>query len=1068
MKAKFLSVLLALTMVLSILPTAVLAVDKTVSTEEELKQAIESVSDGDTITVSGTIEVNAPLVVTHTITLTGGSIVASNNFTSNSNQLADFNLISLKTAGKTLTLKNITLNANGKSLVVYCNAGKVVVDGATITGGKTSSYVAGVYMTSASQFEMNSGSITGNEVGDSFKNDHYTQYASDLWIGANANGALTSINGGKIGNIFVNSNEWSEKNPGSFTMNGGSVDNIYVEYDKGHGATFTYSNGTIDHLYLSTIKGNGDCIEVTPVAGTSYKGGVPENPVAQVGSSYYDTVESAIAANKTGTVVLLNDTIESVTIPVDANLTLDLNGHKIVDSATAQDETVAEASRKHTITNNGTLTILDSVGGGIVDNVSHGRAAIYNAGTITEIKSGKFTRSVDASIDASSANGNSWYVVYNDTNATISKISGGEFLAVGKFSSLFCNSGSIGEISGGTFTQDGFIAFKNEGTIDKISGGTFSSADESCIQNWGSIGEITDGTITAGRLGIWNFSSDKYKSAGTIGKISGGNISGSTAAIRLNDYDTSYLTPSKPSTTNKASASITGGNISGALQVNTNTTLTITGGYFTVDPSAYVDDNHYVVESDETGYTYMVTNEKPDEVPVIVTDEVAVSIDESIKGTDANAIEAVIGRAAVENVSDALTDDAQDKLIADAGVKASELDESDTVTIVVNVAVKAVASDLSNTNNATLTFEADPTATVYVNGEKKGEAQGVSNDMLNGSITVTLPLPEGFTPKQITHKSDGYRTEYYLDHYERGAKQFDIKVVDGVNCAVFDITHFSTFVLSGTQTYVAPSRPSSSTGSTITVGKTENGTITVSPATASKGTNVTITAKPADGYELGSLTATDANGSTLALTDLGNGKYSFTMPDGKVEVNGTFVKKSAQTFVDVPENAYYAPAVNWAVEKGVTEGTSATTFSPDAACTRAQIVTFLYRAAGSPAVKSTVNPFTDVTASDYYYNAVLWAVENGITTGTSETTFSPNESCTRAQCVTFLYRVVGSAATAKASFTDVSADAYYAPAVDWAVEKGVTDGTSATTFSPDAVCTRAQIVTFLYRAAQVK
>lgn len=461
----------------------------------------------------------------------------------------------------------------------------------------------------------------------------------------------------------------------------------------------------------------------------------------------------------------------------------------------------------------------------------------------------------------------------------------------------------------------------------------------------------------------------------------------------------------------------------------------------------------------------MVTNEKPDEVPVIVTDEVAVSIDESIKGTDANAIEAVIGRAAVENVSDALTDDAQDKLIADAGVKASELDESDTVTIVVNVAVKAVASDLSNTNNATLTFEADPTATVYVNGEKKGEAQGVSNDMLNGSITVTLPLPEGFTPKQIAHKSDGYRTEYYLDHYERGAKHFTI---DENNCAVFDITHFSTFVLSGTQTYVAPSRPSSSTGSTITVGKTENGTITVSPATASKGTNVTITAKPADGYELGSLTATDANGSTLALTDLGNGKYSFTMPDGKVEVNGTFVKKSAQTFVDVPENAYYAPAVNWAVEKGVTEGTSATTFSPDAACTRAQIVTFLYRAAGSPAVKSTVNPFTDVTASDYYYNAVLWAVENGITTGTSETTFSPNESCTRAQCVTFLYRAVGSAATAKASFTDVSADAYYAPAVDWAVEKGVTTGTSATTFSPDDACTRAQIVTFLYRAAQVK
>ena len=215
MKAKFLSVLLALTMVLSLLPTAALAEDKTVSTEEELKQAIESVSDGDTITVSGTIEVNAPLVVKNTVTLTGGSIVASDTFSSTSGDFTKYNLISLQTPEKTLTLKDIILDAKGKTLVVYCNAGKVVVDGATITGGKTSSYVAGVYMTSASQFEMNSGSITGNEVGDSFKNNHYTQYASDLWIGANANGALTSINGGKIGNIFVNSNEWSEKNPGS-------------------------------------------------------------------------------------------------------------------------------------------------------------------------------------------------------------------------------------------------------------------------------------------------------------------------------------------------------------------------------------------------------------------------------------------------------------------------------------------------------------------------------------------------------------------------------------------------------------------------------------------------------------------------------------------------------------------------------------------------------------------------------------------------------------------------------------------------------------------------------------
>ena len=157
----------------------------------------------------------------------------------------------------------------------------------------------------------------------------------------------------------------------------------------------------------------------------------------------------------------------------------------------------------------------------------------------------------------------------------------------------------------------------------------------------------------------------------------------------------------------------------------------------------------------------------------------------------------------------------------------------------------------------------------------------------------------------------------------------------------------------------------------------------------------------------------------------------------------------------------------WAVGEGITSGTTATTFSPDAACTRAQIVTFLWRAAGSPAPKSSVNPFTDVKADAYYYDAVLWAVENGITAGTTATTFSPDATCTRAHIVTFLWRAQESpAAKGVNPFTDVAADAYYADAVLWAVENGITSGTSDCTFSPDADCTRAQIVTFLYRSAK--
>ena len=170
-------------------------------------------------------------------------------------------------------------------------------------------------------------------------------------------------------------------------------------------------------------------------------------------------------------------------------------------------------------------------------------------------------------------------------------------------------------------------------------------------------------------------------------------------------------------------------------------------------------------------------------------------------------------------------------------------------------------------------------------------------------------------------------------------------------------------------------------------------------------------------------------------------------------------------FVDVKEGAYYYDAVLWAVEQKITSGTSATTFSPDASCTRAQMVTFLWRAAGSPKVENGKNPFTDVKADAYYYDAVLWAVEKGVTSGTSATTFSPDATVTRGQTVTFLYRNAGSPeVSGTMPFTDVEADAYYAKAVQWAVQQKITTGTSETTFSPMSDCTRGQIVTFLYRA----
>ena len=353
-----------------------------------------------------------------------------------------------------------------------------------------------------------------------------------------------------------------------------------------------------------------------------------------------------------------------------------------------------------------------------------------------------------------------------------------------------------------------------------------------------------------------------------------------------------------------------------------------------------------------------------------------------------------------------------------------------------------------------------------------GTVTDLENSTSTTKYTVTLDYNDGETDEQKLTTVDG--STLVLPTPTRSGRYTFLYWTDGSKAynAGAEYTITDNVTLTAVWRHIGSSS-SSSSGSSISVGKTENGTITVSPKTASKGDTVTITVKPADGYELDRLTAADADGDTIRLTEQRDGTYTFTMPAGKVEVNGTFVKKSAQTFVDVPENAYYAPAVAWALEKGVTEGTSATTFSPDAACTRAQIVTFLYRAAGSPAVKSTVNPFTDVTASDYYYNAVLWAVENGITTGTSATTFSPNESCTRAQCAAFLYRYEQSQGKGftgdwmfQLPFTDVPEWCY--ESVAWCYMNDVTTGTSATTFSPDDACTRAQIVTFLYRADQVK
>ena len=260
-----------------------------------------------------------------------------------------------------------------------------------------------------------------------------------------------------------------------------------------------------------------------------------------------------------------------------------------------------------------------------------------------------------------------------------------------------------------------------------------------------------------------------------------------------------------------------------------------------------------------------------------------------------------------------------------------------------------------------------------------------------------------------------------------------------------------------------PGTDSVSTGRfRVVILESRNGNVTANVSRADSGNVVTLTVSPALGFTLDKLTVLDSSSRAVRLTEQANGTYTFVMPASDATVEAVFQIRLA--FTDVPSGSYYEDAVLWAVGEGITTGISAHAFAPDGSCTRAQAVTFLWRAAGSPAPVSAKTRFADVAASSYYSDAVLWAVENGITNGTSDTTFSPDAVCTRAQIVVFLWRAKERPAAGSGTrFADVAETAYYADAVLWAVKEGVTLGTSANAFSPDETCTRAQIVTFLWR-----
>ena len=937
------------------------------TTYATLKAAFEGAKDGDTITLTNDIKVEDTLVVTKTLTLDLAGHTLSNEKIIWSDD--NWSLISVRGNG------NLTITGNGKLEAKKddCYPVDVQDEGAqlTIEDGTFIGNIHAVYVETGAAYIKGGTYSVQQKYPDSSKAD---EFVLNLYDANRRNGtAKLSVSGG----IFV------AFNPA----------NCQAEAQGTNFCAAGYTTSTEDNNTYTVVEG--------------------ENAAVANAGANYNTLANAISSADSGdTVTLLKDTKEDITIPAGKIITLDLNGNKLTNVS------------GHTITNNGTLFV---TGNGKVDNIAHGKSALYNnTGATATLNGGTFTRSAEkGTASPDSANGNSWYTVKNygtmtiNSNTTITNTrSHSSAIANGWYDAS--KAGSNGEP---TRTADAVLTING----GNISGGKITVKND----DYGVL-SITGGSISQPLNGLYCI----YNA--NVTAISGGNVNGPV------------------------------GNYNGASTEADQGKFSITGGLFSSDPSAYVADGHYVDASNNGDYPYTVKEgTKPAGALIVVKDKTDTAVNGDITGDDNTAINNVISKANVDGVAEAVAPAKKADIVAKSSATVAE---NDKVEIEVAVKVEAKAADLAN---GKLTFEASPVATVKVNGTATGTTVPVTNDMLNGQpITVKLPLPtvDGklFTPEQIKHISSDGSVEYFLKTAKRGANTFEIK--DG--CAVFTITKFSTFELSGTVTYVEPSYYSGSSSAptySVTVDKTENGSVTVSPKSASKGSTVTITVKPDSGYTLETLTAIDSKGKEIQLTDKGEGKYTFTMPAGKVEVKATFMEDNSMLnfFYDVPNNAYFYEAVKWAVKNGITTGVGNDLFAPEQPCTRAQIVTFLWRAAGSPEPK-TASSFTDVSASAYYAKAVAWAVENGITNGMTATMFAPDATCTRGQSVTFLYRALKGTASGSANFTDVKSDAFYADAINWAVANNVTNGTSNTTFSPNADCTRAEIVTFLYRAYQGK
>ena len=948
----------------------------------------------------------------------------------------------LDLSGKTLT------NKAGKHTITVENGGKLNISDSVGTGvvdntshGKAAIYNKGEVTLNGGTFERSAEKGTYSPYSDG-GNSWYTiaNYGTmEINTGVtveNAGGHSSMIrNGGDVtadcnltiegGNFAGGVNTVKNDSFGVLTINGGNFSNtaqyVIMNWNKAEitAGTFQTLDTASAVLFTSAYGADDNTVGKLTISGGEFK---HASDTQEMIVDHYDESNSGAAAVTGGRF----DADISKYIPSDYVQSADGTVEKLGESnavAKVGDtyyKTLAEAVAA---ANNATVTLLKDVTANVTIPADETITLNLNGMTLTNVDD---------------------HTILNNGNLTITGT--GRVDNISHAKGALYNKGTV-VINGGTFDrsqengmnkgesgQNSWYTIKNVGTMTINDGATVQTAGNNAAR--GKFSSL----VSNGYFNTNDYNTNKGLDQPIL-TIDGGTFRGGLNTIKNDDRARLTINGGTFSNyyqavvQNHNIAEITGGTFTAASDANTETygiyncgcgadidlgTLTVSGGTF-------------------TGATYAVAEVSSQNAIVNISGgQFAGTKAAIIKSSTSNATLAISGGSFSQSVERKYLDRS-----LNAELKRASGETPYSYYTSMNDAL-AAAKPGDTVTDLNATTESKVTLTLKYND---GATADTTYNVASGT-TITLPTP--------AHRS-GYTFNGWYDGSKFYAAGASYKV-----SATATLNASWSYISSGSSSY-------DPTYSVSTPSKTENGSVTVSPKSASKGSTVTITVKPDSGYVLETLTVTDKNGNELTLKDKGDGKYTFTMPAGKVEVKATFMEDNSvlNFFYDVPNGAYFYEAVKWAVDKGVTNGLSDTMFGPYESCTRAQIVTFLWRAAGSPEPKA-MSSFTDVPASAYYAKAVAWAVENGITNGMTETTFAPNATCTRGQSVTFLYRALKGTASGSANFTDVKSDAFYADAINWAVANNVTNGTSNTTFSPNADCTRAEIVTFLYRAYQGK